>query len=166
MTDIFTRPLVTAHLPAVTRIYNDAVANTTATWVTKPASLEDRRAWWQERLGDGFPTLSAVLDDQCIGYASYGRFRAGPGYRFTRELSIYVDTAHRGKGVASRLMEALEAQARQDGVHVLVGGLEAGNAASLALHVKHGYTEVARMPQVGRKFERWLDLVLVQKVLD
>jgi phosphinothricin acetyltransferase len=81
-------------------------------------------------------------------------------------LSVYVDAARRGRGIASRLMAALEAHARANDVHVLVGGLEAENTASLALHIKHGFEQVGHLKQVGRKFDRWLDLILMQKVLE
>ncbi len=166
MQSLTIRPTQESDLRVITAIYNDAVAHTTATWVTQTSSLEERRVWWRMRVDAGFPTFSAIHDDTCIGYASYGPFRAGPGYSSTRELSVYVDGAHRGRGVASKLIEALEREARASDVHVLVGGIEADNAASHALHLKHGYTQVARMPQVGRKFDRWLDLVLMQKILD
>ncbi len=166
MSEIIVRPATDADLPAILAIYNDAVANTTAIWNEHLSDLEGRRIWWQDRVRQGFPVLVADLDSQCVGYATYGPFRPNDGYKHSRELSVYVATAQRGRGIASRLMEALEAHAREQGVHVLVGGLEARNTASLALHAKHGYEQVGHLKQVGRKFDRWLDLVLMQKVLE
>ena len=166
MSQALVRPATEADLPAILAIYNDAVASTTAIWNEVLSDLEGRRAWWQDRVGAGFPVLVAEVDGVCAGYATYGPFRPHDGYRHARELSIYVGGAHRGQGLADALMAALEAHARHAGVHVLLGALEAGNAASMALHAKHGFVETGRLPQVGRKFGRWLDLVFMQKLLD
>lgn len=166
MPEVIIRPAAEKDLPAILDIYNDAVANTTAIWNERPSDLDGRRAWWQDRVAQGFPVFVADVDGRCAGYATYGPFRANDGYRHSRELSVYVDASHRRQGVADRLMQALEAHARADDVHVLLGGIEACNTGSIQLHEKHGFTRTAYLPQVGRKFERWLDLVLMQKVLD
>lgn len=166
MPPVLIQPVAQTDLPAILDIYNDAVVNTTAIWNEHLSDLEGRRLWWQQRVEAGFPVLAALLDGACVGYATYGPFRPNDGYKHSRELSVYVATAHRGKGIASQLMNALEDHARGDNVHVLMGGIEAGNQASIALHEKHGFRETGRLPQVGRKFGRWLDLVLMQKVLD
>jgi phosphinothricin acetyltransferase len=100
-----------------------------------------------------------------LGYASYGPFRAFDGYRLTVEHSVYVSESARRRGVASALLVAIEAEARRAGMHVIVGGIAADNEPSLRLHRKLGYVETARMPEVGQKFGRWLDLVFMQKVL-
>lgn len=166
MQTVIIRPTMQADLPAILDIYNDAVVHTTAIWNEHLSDLAGRLTWWQQRVDAGFPVLSAQLDGACVGYATYGPFRPNDGYKHSRELSVYVDAAHRGHGIASLLMQALEDHARAHDVHVLVGGIEAGNTASIALHKKHGFSETGRLPQVGRKFDRWLDLVLMQKVLD
>lgn len=163
-------PAHESDLPAILAIYNAAVADTTAIWNERLSDLEGRRTWWQERVAAGFPVLVARQEQpsgqaSCVGYATYGPFRPNDGYKHSRELSVYVDAAHRGQGIASQLLGALEAHARADNVHVLVGGIEAENTASLALHTKHGFSQSAHLPQVGRKFDRWLDLVLMTKVL-
>lgn len=159
------RPAGEADLPAILAIYNDAVANTTAIWNETPSDLEGRRNWWRERAGAGFPVLVGETGGEVAGYATYGPFRPHEGYRHTVENSVYVREESRGKGVAAALMAALIDQARVDGFHVMVAGVEAGNLASIRLHERLGFREVARMPEVGRKFGRWLDLVLMQKML-
>lgn len=166
MPDVTIRSAEDADLPAILTIYNDAVVNTTAIWNDHLSDLEGRRVWWQQRIADGFPVLAAERDGQCVGYATYGPFRPNDGYRQSRELSVYVSKSHRGNGIASALLQALEDYARAHDVHVLIGGIEAGNQASIALHAKHGFKQAAYLEQVGRKFERWLDLVLMQKILD
>lgn len=170
MTDVSIRRATDTDLPAILVIYNDAVLHTTAIWNEVLSDLGGRRAWWQDRVDRGFPVLVAEADDAnaqrvCAGYATYGPFRPNDGYKHSRELSVYIDAAFRGRGLASKLMDALEAHARADDVHVLFGGIEASNTASLALHAKHGFVETGRLPEAGRKFDRWLDLVLMQKVL-
>ncbi|MEQ8656433.1 MAG: N-acetyltransferase family protein [Hyphomicrobiales bacterium] len=166
MSEITVRPAKEADLPAILAIYNDAVTNTTAIWNERLSDLQGRRDWWQDRIAQGFPVFVAELDGVCVGYATYGHFRPNDGYKHSRELSVYVAAEQRGKGIASTLMDALEEHARAHEVHVLIGGLEAENTASLALHAKHGFTRAGHLRHVGRKFDRWLDLVLMQKVLD
>lgn len=166
MSEIVIRPAVEADLPAILAIYNDAVATTTAIWNDHLSDLNGRRDWWQGRVAQGFPVLVAQFDGVCVGYATYGHFRPNDGYKHSRELSVYVAAQQRGKGIASTLMVALEEHARAHDVHVLIGGLEAENTASLSLHIKHGFTQAGHLRHVGRKFDRWLDLVLMQKVLD
>ena len=154
-----------ADLPAILAIYNDAVEKTTAIWNETLSDLEGRRTWWRERTSRGFPVLVAKAGGEVAGYASYGDFRPFQGYRFTVENSVYVREDLRGKGVAAALMAALIEKAQGQGLHVMLAGIEAGNIASIRLHEGCGFREVARMPEIGFKFGRWLDLVLMQKML-
>lgn len=153
------------HLPGILAIYNHAVEHTTAIWNDSLADLENRLNWWRGRIGAGFPVLVAVNAGQVLGYGSYGPFRPFDGYRKTVEHSVYVAEGARRRGVASALLVALEDHARGQEMHVIVGGIAAENEASLRLHVKLGFAETGRMPEVGQKFGRWLDLVFMQKVL-
>jgi L-amino acid N-acyltransferase len=161
------------HLPGILAIYNHAVEHTTAIWNDAVVDLENRRAWWRGRVDAGFPVLVAVDDasgatggsGEVLGYGSFGPFRAFDGYRLTVEHSVYVAQAARRRGVASALLQALEAEARRAGLHVMLGGIAADNEASLNLHAKLGFSETARLPEVGRKFGRFLDLVFMQKLL-
>ncbi len=154
-----------ADLPAILGIVNDAILNTTAMWTLTPTTLEQRRAWLEERQGAGLPVIVAVEGDAVLGFASFGPFRPWEGYAATAEHSVYVDTDARGRGTGRHLMEALIRRAEQAGMHVMVGGIEAENAASIALHERLGFERVGLMPEVGRKFGRWLDLLLMQRVL-
>lgn len=159
------RPASEDDLPGILAIYNDAVANTTAIWNESASDIEGRRSWLRERNGRGFPVLIAEENGSVAGYATYGDFRPHEGYRFTVENSVYVRSDLRGRGVASQLMAALIAEAEKRGMHAMIAGIEAGNLASIRLHERFGFREVARMPEVGRKFGRWLDLVLMQRML-
>jgi phosphinothricin acetyltransferase len=151
-----------ADLPAITAIYNDAVANTTAIWNDTLADLANRKAWREARLRLGYPVLVADEGGRVLGYASFGDFRAFDGYRFTVENSVYVDETARGRGIASALLVPLIGRARAIGKHAMIAGIAAENEVSIRLHRRLGFVETARMPEVGFKFGRWLDLVFMQ----
>ena len=155
-----------ADLPAIMAIYNHAVRETTAAWSYGEVDLESRKAWLAEKRAAGFPVLAARRGVEVVGFASYGPFRAWDGYRLTVESSIYVRTDAHRQGVGRRLLASLIEEARRQGLHVMVAAIEAENQASMALHAELGFSETGRMPEVGAKFGRWLDLVLMQRRLD
>lgn len=158
------RPATEADLRAIFLIYADAVQNSTAIWNETVGSLEDRKAWFLDRTGKGFPVLVAEADG-VLGYGSFGDFRPFEGYRVSVEHSVYVDKGSRGNGAGGMLMEALIEAARRMGKRNMVGAIDASNAPSLALHKKFGFVESGRLPGIGEKFGKSLDLVLMQKVL-
>ena len=159
------RPATEADLPAIFAIYNDAVLKTTAIWNDDLVDLDNRRAWFAGRLKQDYPVLVGEVGEAVIGFASFGDFRAFDGYRFTVEHSVYVAEAARRHGAASALLVALIERAGALGKHVMVAGIAGDNEASIRLHRKHGFVETARMPEVGFKFGRWLDLVFMQRPL-
>lgn len=160
------RPATPKDLAAITAIYNDAVLHTTASWDEEPVTVENRRAWLHEHTSGRNAAFVAEVHGEVVGFAGYGRFRLKSGYDDTVEHSVYLGPEARGRGIGTTLMKAVIDSARAQGFHALIGGLSADNEASLSLHDKLGFVEVARMPQVGRKFGRWLDLVYVQLTLD
>lgn len=146
-------------------IYNHAAVNTTAVWTDGPADLVSRRDWIRARQQAGYPVLVAMKGPDVVGFASFGDFRPFPGYRHTVENSVYVDERFHRAGIGRSLLAALIERANAMNKHVMVAGIEAGNTGSIGLHASLGFVEVARMPEVGCKFGRWLDLVLMQKRL-
>ena len=150
-----------ADAEAICGIYNHAVRATTAIWNDREVDAANRAAWLAERQSAGFPVLSAESGGAILGYASYGPFRAFDGYRFTVENSVYVAPSAQGGGVGRALMQALIARAQEAGFHVMVAAIEAENTASIRLHASLGFAEAGRLPQVGAKFGRWLDLVMM-----
>lgn len=161
------RPATPQDAPAIMDIYNDAVLNTTAIWNDDPVDVQNRIDWMSTRHEQGYPVFVSTNEHGNVsGYASYGPWRAFDGFAQTAELSLYVHNGYRGQGVGRALLGHLIEAARAQGLHVLVAGIEAQNNPSLGLHISLGFTETARMPQVGKKFGRWLDLVFLQKQLD
>jgi phosphinothricin acetyltransferase len=159
------RDALESDLPAVLAIYNDVVATTTAVYRDDPATLDDRAAWWRDRVAQRFPVLVAVSGDQVVGFASFGDFRAWPGYRFTVEHSVHVRDDWRGRGVGHALMVPLLARARALGKHVMVAGVDADNAGSIRFHERLGFERAGHLREVGFKFGRRLDLVFLQRML-
>ena len=151
--------------PGILRIYNDAVLHTTAIWNDQPSTLDARLAWLAERRQSGFPVVVAGDGSDVLGYASFGPFRLFEGYRHTVEHSVYVDGGARRAGIGSALVEELIRRARAMNKHVMVAGIEATNAASLRLHARLGFAQAGHLRAVGRKFDRWLDLIFMQLTL-
>ena len=160
------RPASLADLPGITAIYNDVLATSTAIYSETPSTLELRRAWLEDRQDRGYPVLVAGEGGEIHGFASFGDFRAWPGYRYTVEHTVHVRADRRRTGIGRALVGALLEPARALGKHAILGAIDADNAASLRLHEQLGFERVAHLPEVGRKFGRGLDLVLVQRLLD
>ena len=154
-----------ADLPAILDIYNDVVATSTAIYRDEPATLEDRRSWLAARRAEGQPVLVAVEGGEVVGFAGFGGFRPWPGYRFTVEHSVHVRADQRGQGVGAALMTPLIERAAALGMHVMIAGIDADNAGSIRFHERLGFTQVGHLREVGFKFGRWLDLVLMQRLL-
>ena len=159
------RSATEADLPAILAIYNDAVAHTTAIWTETLVDLENRRAWVRERQGRGFPVLVADEGRGAAGYGTFAEFHPRDGYRLTVEHSIYIAEDARGRGLGKALLAALIEEARRLDKRVMIGAIDATNEMSLGLHRKFGFVEAGRLPGVGVKFGRPLDLVLMQKTL-
>ena len=136
-------------------------------WRDDEATLDDVRRGIVEHQDAGEPFIVAELDDVVIGYSCWTRFRGGDlfnGYRFTVEHTLHVDGRFHGIGVGRTLLGALIDEARTRGIHVMVAAIDRDNGASIQFHRAMGFDEVGRMPEVGRKFDRWLDLILMQRV--
>ena len=151
---------------AIAAIYNHAVINTAAIWNDKTVDTDNRIAWFEARQFGNFPVLVSEENGVVTGYASYGDWRNFDGFRHTVEHSVYIHPEYQGQGLGNVLLAALIEEAKRRGKHVMVAGIESQNHASLHLHAKHGFVTTGRMPQVGTKFGRWLDLTFMQLQLD
>jgi L-amino acid N-acyltransferase len=155
-----------AHSQSILDIFNDAIAHSTALYDYKPRAIESMVPWFATKRQNNFPVIGLEnADGDLLGFASYGTFRAFPAYKYTVEHSIYIHKDHRGKGLGAVLLPAIiaEAQARQ--VHVMVGGIDASNQASIALHERFGFEHSGTVREAGFKFGRWLNLAFYQKTL-
>jgi phosphinothricin acetyltransferase len=163
MTDAVTiRDATEADLAAIRDIYNHAVEHTTAIWNETVVDLDNRIEWFRARQARGFPVLVAERNGAIAGYASYGDWRAFDGFRHTVEHSVYVEKDNQGAGIGKLLMQALIKRAGENGIHVMIAGIEANNAASIALHEKLGFRNGGTFFEVGKKFGRWLDLTFME----
>jgi phosphinothricin acetyltransferase len=153
-----------ADAPAINDILNHYVVHSTATFILEPQTLEERLEWMHDR-GSLHPVIVAELDGAIAGWAALAPFRARQGYRQTVEFGVYVHHDRHRQGLGRALLADLIARARAAGGHVLIGGCCHESEASLALMQSFGFTEVARFREVGRKFDRWLDVVFLQLFL-
>jgi L-amino acid N-acyltransferase YncA len=155
------------HAPQVLAILNDAIVTSTALFDYVPRPAASMVAWFDSRQANGFPVIGVEdAQGQLLGFASLGTFRAWPAYKYTVEHSVYVHRDHRGKGLGRVLLQEVIAAARARDFHVLVGGIEATNTASIALHISLGFSHAGTIAHAGFKFGRWLDLCFYQLVLD
>jgi L-amino acid N-acyltransferase len=150
---------------AIRAIYNLEVAETTVTFDLVPRSVEEQKVWLAEHSG-GHPAIVAVDDaDRVLGFASLSPFRPRPAYAPTVEDSVYVHRDGRGQGLGDLLLRDLLDLALDHGFHSVMARIVGGHDASIALHAKRGFEQVGCEKEVGRKFGRWLDVVLMQKML-
>jgi phosphinothricin acetyltransferase len=158
------RPARLDDAAAIRAIYNYEVANTTSTFDLVPRSLVEQRDWLAERSG-AFSAVVAARDGAVIGFASLSPYKERAAYRTTVEDSVYVDRAHHGQGAGRLLLDAIVDVARSSGFHAVMARIEASGVASRALHASAGFELVGIEREVGRKFNRWLDVVLMQLML-
>ena len=159
------RRAVTADAEAIRAIYNREVLTATVTFDLVERSLVDQTEWLAARDGAHAVLVCTDEDDNVIGFGSLSPYRDRPAYRTTVEDSIYVDRNHQGIGVGRLVLEGLVDTARDHGFHSVIGRIVGGHDASIALHQKCGFEVVGTEREVGRKFNTWLDVVIVQKLI-
>ena len=140
-----------------------AIETSLAIWMDAPVAFANREAWFNDRLAAGFPVLVAEVGGQFAGFASYGPFRSGDGYRHTVENSVYVQPGFTGQGVGRALMLALVGEAKRAGLHIIVAAIGLPNDASVALHASLGFEDAGVLREIGLKNGRRLDLQMMQK---
>jgi L-amino acid N-acyltransferase len=158
------RPARVADAAAIAAIYNREVLESTATFDLVPRSLEQQIEWIARRSG-AFSAVVAVADGTVVGFGALSTYKERPAYNTTVEDSVYVDRDHAGRKIGSMLLRHLLDVARASGFHVVIARIEATGEASLALHRSCGFELVGVERQVGRKFNRWLDVAVMQIVL-
>jgi len=149
---------------AINNIQNHYVVNSTATFLTEPLTMKQRLAWLEGR-SPTHPVTVAQIDGIVVGWGALGEFRSRPAYRYTTEFSVYVHPDRHRQGIGRALLADLTGRARSAGHHALVGGCCSESTSILALLEASGFSRVAHFPEVGRKFDRWLDVVFMQRLL-
>jgi L-amino acid N-acyltransferase YncA len=165
MPGIAIRPATESDAAHIARIYNQAVEHTTATFDTEVEPAEKRLAWLRAHTDPRHPVLVAELDGAVVGWASLSSWSDRCAYAASVEASAYVDEAHQSRGVGSALSAALLDAGREAGVHAVLGRICTENVASIAMSRRLGFTEVGVLHEVGFKFGRWLDVMMLEKLL-
>jgi L-amino acid N-acyltransferase YncA len=138
-----------ADLPGLLAIYNEVIATSTAVYSSVPVTLAERQQWWRARTAQGYPVLVARDAQGVAGFSTFGDF--------------HVRGDGRGRGIGTSLVGALFPRAAQLGKHVMIAGVDAANAPSIRFHERLGFTVAGTLREVGHKFDRWLDLVFMQR---
>ena len=163
------RSATTADAAAILEIYNLEVLTSTVTFDLIPRTVEGQATWLEQRSG-AYSAVVAEFDGDdgapvLVGFGSLSRYRERAGYATTCEDSVYVHRDHHGAGIGSALLAELVALATEHGFHTVMAKVVGGHEASIALHERAGFSVVGREQEVGRKFGRWLDVVLMQRML-
>ena len=154
------------HGQAILRIFNRAIATSTALYDYEPRTLATIQSWFATKAANNYPIIGIEADNgNLAGFATYGAFRPHAAYKYAIEHSVYVDYRYRGKGIGKRLLSELIAIAKQQNYHTMIGGIDAQNTISIKLHCSMGFKHCGCIKQVGYKFNKWLDLEFYQLIL-
>jgi phosphinothricin acetyltransferase len=160
------RPAAAADLPAITEIYEHAVRYGTATFELIPPDLAEMTRRFGVLEDGGFPYLVAALEGRVVGYAYAGAYRPRPAYRFTVENSVYLQPAIHRRGIGLQLLQRLITESDQRGFRQMIAVIgDSANAGSIGVHSRCGFEMIGTHPDVGFKFGRWLDTVMMQRAL-
>ena len=160
------RPATEADLPAIAEIYDQAVRFGTATFELVPPDVAEMTRRFRALVDQGFPYLAAAFGGEVVGYAYAGPYRARPAYRFTVENSVYLQPAIHRRGIGLQLMHRLIAECEARGFRQMIAVIgDSANAGSIGVHAKCGFRMIGTHPDVGFKFGRWLDIVMMQRPL-
>jgi phosphinothricin acetyltransferase len=162
---VIIRDAAETDLGSILDIYNEVIVNTTAVYSEQPHTMQMRTDWYQDRVKNNFPVYVADAGGKVAGFCSFGHFRVWPCYRYTVEVSVYVEASYRGKGISKILLTALINRAKEMKLHAVIAGISADNEISINLHRSFGFVEVAHFKEVGYKFGRWLDLKFLELLL-
>jgi phosphinothricin acetyltransferase len=163
--EIRIRPVTLGDLQAITDIYNHAIRTTTATFDVEEKSLEDRRQWLAEH-SERYPVVVAVSGDEIVGWGSLSRYHGRKAYEYSAENAVYVREDMQGKGVGSAILAELVRLGKLLGYHCIIAQVVGGNEISIRLHERQDFVTVGTLVEVGWKFGGWLDVVVMEKLLE
>lgn len=153
-------------LPFILELMNHAILNTTSIYEHEPRTLNYIETWFSQKQTVKFPVLVYEVDRKVVAFGTYGNFRLGSAYRSSVEHSVHVQKDFQGKGIGKQLLSSLIERAKKEGHHAMIAGIDSENEKSLLFHSKMGFQEKGRLPQIAFKFGKWLDLVLMQRLLN
>lgn len=166
MSNILVRPAAAHDLAAIAAIYGQAVRDGTASFELEVPDRAEMQRRYDELTGAGYPYVVAEQGGAVLGYAYAGLYRARPAYRWTVEDSVYVDAAAQGRGIGRALLNRLIAESEARGFRQMIAVIgDTANIGSIGLHRAAGFQMVGTLENVGHKFGRWLDSVLMQRAL-
>lgn len=151
-------------LKEITRIYNYAIINTTATFDTRPKTVKSQEKWFYKHSGK-YPIIVAEEERRVIGWASLSQWSDRCAYDNTAEMSVYVNKDNQGIGIGNRLIAEIIKIARKNKLHVIIARIAGENEISVHLHKKYGFTYIGSLKEVGFKFNRYIDVHLMQLIL-
>jgi phosphinothricin acetyltransferase len=160
------RPYSEADVPSILDIINNNILHSTSLYDYEPRSLTKQSDLLKEKTAKNFPVIVAEIDGKIAGFGMYGEFRFRDAYRFTVEHSVYVSNDFKGKGVGGKLLQSLIDLAKKQGLHTMIGVIDAENTESILFHEKYGFKKVGIIKESGFKFNRWLDSVFMQLILE
>ncbi|MFP9117806.1 GNAT family N-acetyltransferase [Flavobacterium sp. RNTU_13] len=160
------RQATIADLPFIRQVMNHNILHSTALYDYQPKTEAEINQWFTDKLHGNWPVIIAEQKGTPTGFATYGTFRFKDGFKPTVEHSVYVDEGQHGKGVGRILLSHLIDLCRSEGYHCMVGCIDADNAGSIAFHKKFGFTEAGVLKEVAYKFDKWLDLLFMQLLLE
>ncbi|MDD5501991.1 MAG: GNAT family N-acetyltransferase [Candidatus Thermoplasmatota archaeon] len=152
-------------LEAITEIYNDAILKTTATFDTQTKSMEEQEKWFAAH-DEKHPIIVAEISGKVVGWASLSRWSDRCAYSGTAENSVYVAEKNRGMGIGNALLEKLMEEGKKCGLHTVIARIASGNGVSVKMHEKAGFSHIGTMKEVGVKFGKLLDVIMMQKIYD
>jgi len=147
-------------------IINYNILNSTALYDYKTRNFDDQKRMLEEKIKKGFPVIVAESDGKLVGFGMYSEFRFREAYKFTVEHSVYVSPDEMGKGIGKLILKELIALAKAQGLHTMIGVIDSKNKSSISFHEQFGFKTVGIIKESGYKFDRWLDSVFMQLLLE
>jgi phosphinothricin acetyltransferase len=164
--NITIRPATIEDMPSVLEIVNHEILHSTSIWDYDTRTLEQQIAILKEKKEHHFPFIVAEKEDKIVGFGTYGSFRFKIGYQFTVEHSVYVHNDFHGNGIGKLLLLELISLAKTQKLHTMIGVIDSENQNSITFHEKFGFKTVGVIKESGYKFDRWLDSVFMQLILE
>ncbi len=160
------RPFEIKDIQSILEIINYNILNSTALYDYKIRDFETQKIILEDKINKGFPVFVAECDGKLVGFGMYSEFRFREAYKFTVEHSVYVSPNEMGKGIGKMIMAQLIIQAKAQGLHTMIGVIDSENKSSITFHEQFGFKTVGIIKESGYKFDRWLDSVFMQLLLE